>query len=122
VYNSIAAGRRLAARVVAAQLAAATIAGLLFLVQGLHSAMAAWCGGLVVTLGTALLALRVFVPRPGSGKATLGRFAVGMLLKWMIVLGGFYLILVRAQLPLPATLVGAGVVMAANVLALRFDT
>ncbi|HET7556575.1 MAG TPA: ATP synthase subunit I [Rhodanobacteraceae bacterium] len=103
------------------QLAAAVIVGLLFLVQGSHSAIAAGCGGLVVTLGTALLALRVFAPPPGGGKATLGRFAVGMLLKWMIVLGGFYLILVRIQLPPLPTLVGAGVVMLTNVLALRFD-
>jgi ATP synthase protein I len=121
VYNSITAGRRLAARVVAVQLGLAIIVGLPFLLQGFHSAIAAWCGALVVVLGTAVLALRVFAPPPAGGRATMGRFAVGLLLKWMIVLGGFYLILVRAQLPLPATLAGAGVAMLANVLALRFE-
>lgn len=121
MYNSIAAGRRLAARVVAAQLGVAVIVGLPFLVQGLPSAVAAWCGGLVVTLGTLVLALRVFLPPLAGGRAALGHFAVGLLLKWMVVLGGFYLILVRLHLPLPATLIGAGAVMLANILVLRFD-
>jgi len=107
-------------RVVALQLAVTTIIGLLFLVQGFASAIAAWCGGLVVVIGTALLALRVFAPPLAGPGATLGRFAVGMLLKWVIVLGGFYLILAQWRLPPVPALSGFGVALAVNLVALKF--
>lgn len=122
MYNSIAAGRRLAVYLVAAQACAAMIAGLAFLVQGLPAAVAAWCGGALVVIGTALLALRVFAPPLTGAGATMGRFAVGMLLKWMIVLGGFCLTLVRWRLPPLPVFAGFGAAELVNVLALRFGT
>ncbi|MEO6967663.1 MAG: ATP synthase subunit I [Rhodanobacteraceae bacterium] len=121
VYNSIAAGRRLAVHMVAAQAGATLIAGLLFLVRGIPFAIAAWSGGAVVVVGTALLALRVFAPPPAAGGATLGRFVVGMALKWIVVLGGVYLILVRWRLPPLPVLTGFGVAFAVNVLAVWFE-
>lgn len=120
--NSLAAGRRLALKVVLAQVAAAIVVGALFLFEGAASAVAALGGGLVVAIGTALLALRVFRPSLASGAVTMRRFALGTLLKWLVVLGGLFLILVRLRLPPLPTLVGLGAVMLVNVLALRFDT
>jgi ATP synthase protein I len=49
------------------------------------------------------------------------RFALGMLLKWMVVLGGLFLILVRLRLPPVPVVAGAAAAMAANWLVLRFD-
>ncbi|MBS0433189.1 MAG: ATP synthase subunit I [Proteobacteria bacterium] len=121
MYNSIAAGRRLAVQVVAAQSVAAIITGLLFLLQGIASATAAWCGGALVVVGTAVLALRVFAPPLAAGGATLRRFAVGVLLKWMVVLAGFYLVLVRLRLPPLPALTGFGAALLVNFLALKFE-
>ncbi|MGH8115037.1 MAG: ATP synthase subunit I [Rhodanobacteraceae bacterium] len=120
--NSLAAGRRLAFQVVLAQAVATIIVGVLFLIEGLASAVAALGGGLLVAVGTALLALRVFRPSLATGAVTMRRFALGTLLKWLVVLGGLFLILVRLKLPLLPTLVGLGAAMLVNVLALRFDT
>lgn len=121
VDNSLAAGRRLAAQVVLAQVAAAIIIGLVFLVRGAGSALGAFGGGVVVATGTALLALRVFRPPVARGAVTMRRFALGALLKWAVVLGGLFLILVRLRLPLVPVLTGAGAAMLVNWLVLRFD-
>jgi F0F1-type ATP synthase assembly protein I len=121
VYNSIAAARRLAVQVVAAQAGATIIVGLLLLLKGIQFALAALGGGMAVTLGTALLALRIFVPPLAGGRTVMARLAVGLLLKWMIVLGVLFLILVRLKLPLLPALAGVGAAMLANILALRFD-
>lgn len=120
--NSLAAGRRLAFQVVLAQVAAAIIVAALFLFGGTASAFAALSGGLVVAIGTALLALRVFRPTLASGAVTMRRFALGTLLKWLVVLGGLFLILVRLKLPALPALLGLAAAMLVNVLALRFDT
>lgn len=104
---------------VAAQAGAVVLAGLLFLIGNIASALAAWCGGAVAVAGTAVLALRVFAPPLASGGTTLRRFAIGMLLKWMVVLGGFFLILVRWRLPPLPALSGFGVAMLANIWMLR---
>jgi hypothetical protein len=121
VYNSIAAARRLAVQVVAAQAGATIIVGLLLLLKGIQFALAALGGGMAVTLGTALLALRIFAPPLAGGRTVMTRLAVGLLLKWMIVLGVLFLILVRLKLPLLPALAGVGAAMLANMLALRFD-
>jgi ATP synthase protein I len=107
--------------VVLAQATAAIGVGLLFLLGGVASAVAALGGGLAVAIGNALLAFRVFRPRLAGGGVTLRRFAFGTLLKWLVVLGGLFLILVRLRLPLLPTLAGVGAVTVVNWLALRFD-
>lgn len=121
MYNSLAAGQRLAIGVVLGQIAAACIAGLLFLIGGAAPALGAFGGGLVVAVGTALLALRVFRPPLAGGAVTLRRFALGTLLKWAVVVGGLFLVLVRVRLPLLPVLAGAGAAMLVDWLALRFD-
>jgi ATP synthase protein I len=121
VDNSLTAGRRLAVHLVLAQAGTAIIVGLLFLVGGAMSALAALGGGLAVAVGTALLALRVFAwPLAGPG-ATVARFALGTLLKWSVVLGGLYLMLVHLRLPPVPALAGVGAAVLVNWLALRFD-
>ncbi len=121
MYNSRAAGRRLATQVVLAQAAAAIIVGLLFLIQGAASALGAFGGGGGVAIGTALLAIRVFRPPPARGAVTMRRFALGTLLKWLVVLGGLFLILVRLRQPPLPVLAGAGAAMMVNWLMLRSD-
>jgi ATP synthase protein I len=121
VNNSLTAGRRLGMQVVLAQAVAAVVVGGVFLLAGTASAAAALGGGLALAIGTALLALRVFRPSLASGAVTMRRFALGTLLKWLVVLGGLFLILVRLRLPLLPALAGLAAAMLANVLALRFD-
>ena len=104
--NSLAAGRRLALQVVLAQALVAVIAGLAFLAQGVYAAVAALAGGLLVVAGTGLLALRVFAPALAGPGSMLARFAVGTLLKWIVVIVGFYLILGYWRLPALQALVG----------------
>ena len=116
--NSPAAGRRLAVQVVLAQVAAAVIAGLAFLARGIPSAVGALAGGLVVAIGTLLLALPVFAPALAGGGTMLARFAVGTLLKWIVVIVGFYLILAYWRLPALPALVGLVAALLVNLVVL----
>lgn len=116
--NSLAAGRRLAVQVVLAQVAVAVIAGLAFLARGIPAAVAALAGGLVVAVGTCLLALPVFVPALAGGGTMLARFAFGTLLKWVVVIVGFYLILAYWRLPALPVLVGLVAALLVNLVIL----
>lgn len=118
--NSIAAGRRLAVQVILTQVAVAVVAGLAFLAQGVHSAVAAFAGGALIVIGTGLLALRVFAPALAGPGAMLARFATGTLLKWVVVIAGFYLILAYWRLPALPALVGLVAVLLVNLVALGF--
>ena len=99
MQNSIAAGRRLAARVVCAQLVAALLAAAGFATAGWRSGLAALCGGTVVAAATAVLALRLFATGPVSAGLVFGRLIVGNLLKWGVIALGLYLTMVKAELP-----------------------
>ena len=116
--NSLAAGRRLAMQVVLAQVAVAVVAGLVFLARGIPSAAGALAGGLVVAIGTALLALPVFAPALAGGGTMLARFAVGTLLKWIVVIVGFYLILAYWRLPALPALIGLVAALLVNLVVL----
>jgi len=116
--NSQAAGRRLAMQVVLAQVAVAVIAGLAFLTRGVSAAMGALAGGLVVALGTLLLALPVFAPALAGGGTMLARFAFGTLLKWIVVIVGFYLILAYWRLPALPALIGLVAALLVNLVVL----
>lgn len=98
MQNSIAAGRRLAARVVAVQFAATMLLALGFLLQGWRSGLAAFSGGGAVVLGTALLALRMFAAGPAPAGMVMRRLIAGNLLKWGVIVLGLYLAF-AAQLP-----------------------
>jgi ATP synthase protein I len=111
----------MAARMVVWQAVVVLVAAALFLIQGPGATLAALLGGCLVMLGTVLMALRVFTGgvRVGAGMA-LADMIVGMGLKWVVIIGGLYVLLAQwHQAPLPV-LAGMGAAMAVNVAALRF--
>lgn len=99
MQNSIAAGRRLAIRVVCAQIGATALVAAGFLFAGWRSGLAAMCGGSVVAVATALLALRLFATGPAAAGTVFARLVVGNLLKWAVIALGLYLTMVKAGLP-----------------------
>ena len=102
------------------QAGVALVVAALFLVQGPDAMLAALLGGGLVMLGTALMAWRVFTgTRAGAGMA-LADMIVGMGLKWVVIIGGLYLLIARWHLPPLAVLAGMGAAMAVNLAALRF--
>lgn len=121
MINSIAASRRLAVRMVAWQVIAILATAAVFLIQDRRAALAAGLGGCLIALGTALMALRVF----GGGHRSSASMALvdligGMVLKWLVILVGLYVLLARWHMPGLAVLAGMGAAMAVNLLALRF--
>ncbi|TAL89521.1 MAG: hypothetical protein EPN69_14185 [Rhodanobacter sp.] len=103
------------------QLVAIFACVVVFLIQGRRAALAAGLGGCLIVLGTALMALRVF----GGGRrlgasSTLVDMIVGMVLKWVVIIAGLYVLLARWQMPGLAVLAGMGTAMAVNLMALRF--
>lgn len=119
MLNSLASGRRLALRLVLLQLAVALMVGLAFLPLGRREAAAAAGGAMMVALGTAMLSLRFFSGPVGAGMA-LSRLLTGMILKWVVMAGGLYVLLARWQMPGLAVLAGMATAMAVNLMALRF--
>lgn len=99
MQNSIAAGRRLAIRVVAAQAAATALVAAGFAWRGWDAALAVLAGGGAVVLGTAVLALRLFAGPPAAAGTVLARLIVGNLLRWCVIGAGLYLAMVVAKLP-----------------------
>jgi hypothetical protein len=119
VLNSLASGRRLALRMVMLQLATAAVIGLAFLAQGRREAVAAAAGAALAALGTALLSARAFAGVSGAGLA-LGRLLAGMVLRWIVLVGGLVLILGQFKLPPLAAIAGLVAGYATNLLAFRF--
>ncbi|NUR24177.1 MAG: hypothetical protein HOQ08_14925 [Frateuria sp.] len=101
------------------QVGVAALVGLVFLVQGRREALAAAAGALVVALGNALLGARAFAGMHGAGMA-LGRLLMGMVLKWIVVIGGMGMILVQMRLPPLAAITGLAAAYAVHLLAFRF--
>lgn len=99
MQNSIAAGRRLAIRVVAAQAAATALVAAGFAWRGWDDALAVLAGGGVVVVGTVVLALRLFAGAPAAAGTVLARMIVGNLLRWCVIGVGLYLAMVVARLP-----------------------
>lgn len=118
--NSLAAGRRLAKQVILAQVAIAVLVGLGFLLRGVPSALAALGAGLLVALGSVVLALPVFAPALAGPGATVARFALGTLLKWIVVIVGLYLIIAYWRLPALPALVGLVAGLLVNLAMLGF--
>ena len=116
VFNSQAANRRLAFRVVAVQVVVAVLVSLGFLFQGAQAALAALTSGTAVALGSLLLAWRSLFGPAYSAGLSLARMVSGLILKWFVVLGVLYLSLARWQLPPLPLLAGLVVTMAASFL------
>ncbi len=118
--NSIAVGRRLAARVVFAQVGAALLVALLFLIQGVPFALAALGGGMAIALGNALLALRLFATIHAKPGQAFARLIAGTALKWMVSIGGLYVVILVLKLPPLPALCGFIAALIAQVVGLRF--
>ena len=119
MLNSLASGRRLALHIVMWQLVVTVLVGLIFLMQGRREAVAAAAGALVVALGNALLGARAFAGMHGAGMA-LGRLLMSMILKWIAVIGGMGVILIKLKLPPLAAITGLAAAYAVHLLAFRF--
>lgn len=119
MLNSLASGRRLALRLLLWQLFAAVIVGLVFATLGLREAIAAAAGATIAAVGTALLSVRVFSQVGGAGMA-LGLLLTGMILKWMVIIGGMIAIMFQWKLPPLAAITGLAAAYAVNLLAFRF--
>ena len=121
MLNSLASGRRLALRIMLLQLAVAALAGLVFLTLGRRDeAMAATAGAVVVALGTALLSARFFSGLSSSAGMALGRLLTGMLLNWVVIVGGLFVILFQFKLPPLAAITGLVAAYAVYLVAFRF--
>jgi hypothetical protein len=119
VLNSLASGRRVALRIVLAQLGVSVLVGVAFLALGRREAMAAAGGAFIVALGTALLSARAFARISGAGMM-FGRLLSGMVLRWIVIGGGLVVILGQYKLPPLAAITGLVAAYAVNLLALRF--
>ena len=120
MLNSLASGRRLALRIMLLQLAVAALAGLVFLTLGRPEAVSAAAGAVVVALGTALLSARFFSGLSSSAGMALGRLLTGMLLKWIVIVGGLFMILFQFKLPPLAAITGLVAAYAVYLVAFRF--
>jgi ATP synthase protein I len=119
VLNSIASGRRLALRLLLWQLVAAIVVGLAFSVRGFRWAIAGVTGAAIVAVGNALLSTRLFSQVSGAGMA-LARLLTGMILKWMVIVGGMIIVMFQYKLPPLAAITGLVAAYAINLLAFRF--
>lgn len=119
MLNSLASGRHLALRILLLQLAVAALAGLGFLAVGGREAVSAAAGAGIVALGTALLSLRLFSGLGGAG-VMLSRLLTGMILKWVVIVGGLIVILFQYKLPPLAAITGLVAAYAVYLLAFRF--
>lgn len=108
VLNSLTSSRKLALRLMFAQALAATVVALACWPLGWRHATAALTGGLLVLAGTALMAARGLTRGPSG--LVLARLLLGVLLRWIVVLCGVYVVLAGLQWP-PAPLL-AGLVAA----------
>ena len=121
VLNSAAAGRRLALRAVAYQMAAVVLVALVFLVQGWSASLAALLGGASVVLGSALAANVALGGGVVTARSAFLRLLLGTGLKWVVVITVFALALgVGRMAPLPL-LAGLAVALAAHPLVLNFS-
>jgi ATP synthase protein I len=116
VLNSVAAGRRQAYRVLTVQAVATGLAALVFLVQGERDALGALSGGGAVTLGTALMAWRMFDGGVRAPGAALARMFGGLVLKWLVIAGVLLGAMIRLELPPVAIVAGLCAALAANLL------
>jgi ATP synthase protein I len=117
----MAAGRRLARRILVVQTAVIAAIALALLVFGWQHALGAALGGLAVAAGGALMAWRTFAGVTGAGP-TLMRLAGGVALKWLVILLVLYIALAKLALDPLAVLGGVLAALAINLLALTFKS
>ena len=99
VLNSAAAGRRLALRAVAYQMAAVVLVALVFLIQGSSAMFAALLGGASVVLGSALAANIALGGGVVPARSAFMKLVLGTGIKWLVVMTIFALALGVGRLP-----------------------
>ena len=120
MFNSLAANRRLATRMVTVQFVVAMLVALAFwLALGNREALAAAIGGGSVAVGSLVLAWRSLPRGAASAGLALSRMVSGLLLKWFVVLGAAYFAMAKLQLPPLPLIVGMVAAMAAMFLTLN---
>ena len=97
----------------------AALAGVIFLTQGRREALAAVAGAVTVALGTAMFSVRFFSGLNGAGMA-FSRLITGVILKWVVIVGGLMIILVTLKLPPLAAITGLVAALAVYLFAFRF--
>ena len=121
VLNSAAAGRRLALRAVAYQMAAVVLVALVFLIQGSSAMFAALLGGGSVVLGSALAANIALGGGVVPARSAFMRLLLATVLKWAVAILVFALASgVGRMAPLPL-LAGLAVALIAHPLVLNFS-
>lgn len=121
VVIQLKAGRRLAGRMVGMQLLIACVLGLAWwLGKGPREAAAAISAATAVALGTALMAWRALGELRDVG-GSFWQWVVGLLLKWIVVLGSLLIIVIKCRLPPAAALSGLVAAYAVNWLAFRMQ-
>lgn len=101
------------------QLGVSLLVAALFLIKAWQSALGALMGGVIVMLGTALMAWRVFGGGHADAGATLRRVLFGMAMKWAVVGVGFYVLVAHWRLPPLPVLAGVIAALIVYVASLR---
>ncbi|MGD9584639.1 MAG: ATP synthase subunit I [Lysobacterales bacterium] len=107
MHNSIASGKRVARRVLAAQLVAALVAALGgLLLADRWVAVAALVGALIVAGGNAVFAWRLFVPGVAPVRTILHSVYAAEVLKWVWTVAWLVLAIALWRLPALALILG----------------
>lgn len=117
--NSIAYGRRYAARSIVLQLGATVLLATAWAVaRGVPAALAAGFGGGAVVLGNALMALRLFAARPVPARQVLRAVYAGEVLKLGLMVAMLYAAIALLDLPFMPLLAGLVLAQAMSWIAL----
>lgn len=118
--NSIASGRRLAARIVIVQVIVVLAVAAAMLAKGIPAAIGTLAGGLVVALATAISAGLALRQRVSDPHGALGRLALGLALRWTVTFYGLYIALVHWKLPPLPVIAGLAAALTIHLFGLRF--
>lgn len=115
MQNHPSSGYRLAAWMLLSQVAATALVSLAWLAGGPREALAALAGGGVATVASALFALRYLGGSGVTAGTVLARLFAGTLLKWLVMIGGLYVLLGRLAWPALPVVTGFGAALLAQV-------
>lgn len=122
MLNSVAAGRRLARRVLIVQIGVISLLALALTAMSWQAGLGALMGGMAVAAGSALMAWRLFGgPLAGAG-VTLVRMAGGIALKWLVIVVLLYAALVPLALEPLGVFAGLLAALGINLAALTFKS
>jgi ATP synthase protein I len=101
--------------VLLSQVAATALVALAWLAGGPRDALAALAGGGVATVASSLFALRYLGGSGVTAGTVLARLFAGTLLKWLVMIGGLYVLLGRLAWPALPVVTGFGAALVAQV-------